>query len=78
MNVKQTIVMFDLDGTLFDTAQAIPLAFNSAFREIGFSALDPHMIKETIGLPLEKAFSFLMSLPPTDLTISLLVEEYQR
>ncbi|WLS79842.1 HAD family hydrolase [Erwinia pyri] len=78
MNAKQTIIMFDLDGTLFDTAQAIPMTFNAAFRALNVKELSPHIIKETIGLPLEKAFSLLMKLPVTDQQISLAVEEYQR
>lgn len=78
MNANQTIVMFDLDGTLFDTAQAIPMAFNAAFRESGLPELPPQIIKETIGLPLEKAFSLLLRLPVTDSRVSQAVDEYQR
>ncbi|WP_434746127.1 HAD family hydrolase [Candidatus Pantoea rara] len=78
MNTNHIIAMFDLDGTLFDTAQAIPLAFNGAFRELGLSELPLKTIKETIGLPLEKAFSVLLHLPVANPLVDHAVDEYQK
>lgn len=78
MNTPQTIIMFDLDGTLFDTAQAIPLTFNAAFRALDLKELPQALIRQTIGLPLEQAFAQLMQLPVNNYLVELAVEEYQR
>ncbi|EXU77338.1 HAD family hydrolase [Erwinia mallotivora] len=78
MKDNHIVVMFDLDGTLFDTAQAIPLAFNAAFRTLGLSELPAAEIKKTIGLPLEKAFSGLMNLPVDQPQVVCAVKEYQQ
>ncbi|MCX8957293.1 HAD family hydrolase [Erwinia psidii] len=78
MKDNQAIVMFDLDGTLFDTAQAIPLTFNAAFRALGLPAFSADEIRVTIGLPLEKAFSDLMNLAVDHPQVICAVNEYQR
>lgn len=78
MKDNDTIVMFDLDGTLLDTEQAIPLAFNAAFRALKLPEYSARTIKATIGLPLEKAFSHLLALPVDNIKVICAVEEYQR
>lgn len=70
--------MFDLDGTLFDTAQAIPLTFNRVFRAAGLQEYPLEKIKATIGLPLEKAFADIMQFPVEDMRVTTAVKEYQR
>lgn len=77
MQQSSPVIMFDLDGTLFDTAQAIPVAFNAAFRESGLREQPAAAIRETIGLPLETAFARLPGLTVDHPQVIRAVEAYQ-
>ncbi|GEM77479.1 HAD family hydrolase [Vibrio sagamiensis] len=77
MTQRFPVIMFDLDGTLFDTAQAITTTFNATFEALGLNQLDDHNIRNTIGLPLEKAFSKLLCQPEEESIIVSCVDEYQ-
>lgn len=73
------VVMFDLDGTLFDTAKAIVSAFRATFRQLQLPQPDDdEQIRETIGLPLERAFARLLSLNADGAAVTDCVAEYQR
>jgi phosphoglycolate phosphatase len=78
MKQNHPVIMFDLDGTLFDTAQAITTAFNATFEALQLPALENQNICDTIGLPLEKAFSNLLNQPEDTPIVTGCVEEYQR
>lgn len=79
MNTLKPVIMFDLDGTLFDTERAIIEAFHAAFSSLNYPHLPtPKDIKATIGLPLEKAFSILVGQPKNSGAVTQLCQEYQQ
>lgn len=50
-------VIFDLDGTLVDSSEAIVECFDYALRQTGHSPGDPQLIRRNIGRSLERMFS---------------------
>ncbi len=76
--MAQRLAIFDLDGTLVDTPSGIVRAFSSVLVENGFQAVDEQAIRQTIGLPLETAFTHLMTIDPQDERIPQLVKAYQQ
>ncbi len=57
MKDKKLIILFDLDGTLIDSTDAILESFYVAFGKINFDfKADDEKIKELIGYPLDKMF----------------------
>ncbi len=51
---KQTIILFDLDGTLIDSTDAIVSTFYHSFEKMNFDFKGNHEdIKALIGYPLE-------------------------
>ncbi|CAQ84459.1 MULTISPECIES: HAD family hydrolase [Photorhabdus] len=71
------ILIFDLDGTLFDTSRAIVETFNVVFNVLNIPLSGDENIRTTIGLPLEKAFATLLNISPEEALISKAVEQYQ-
>ncbi|MBX9445477.1 HAD family hydrolase [Dickeya chrysanthemi] len=71
------LVIFDLDGTLVDTPSGIVSAFVTTLRDLGLPCEDRRAIRATIGLPLEKAFSQLLSLPVDDERVAAAIRRYQ-
>lgn len=47
------IILFDLDGTLIDSTDAIVETFHHSFKEHGFSHVEDEKIKALIGYPLD-------------------------
>lgn len=78
MKIQHPVIMFDLDGTLFDTAQAITMAFNATFETMNLQEQKNKDICDTIGLPLEKAFASLLKIDDSNPDVIGCVEEYQR
>lgn len=56
---KEKIVLFDLDGTLIDSTEAILESFAVAFEQCGGELPDAAQIKAEIGHPLEDMFASL-------------------
>jgi phosphoglycolate phosphatase len=54
-----SIVGFDLDGTLIDTVPSIALALNLTFQEYGFNEIGHDIVKEKVGMPVEELFRHL-------------------
>lgn len=52
-------ILFDLDGTLIDSTDAILKGFDGAFRALGQDPKSPEEIKALIGFPLDIAFEKL-------------------
>lgn len=58
--MKENIILFDLDGTLIDSTDAIVSTFHHAFNELGFDFQGTDEdIKDLIGYPLEIMFQDL-------------------
>jgi len=53
------IILFDLDGTLIDSTEAILESFSVAFKTFGERVPDDALIKAEIGHPLDAMFSTL-------------------
>lgn len=76
--MSQVLAIFDLDGTLVDTPSGIVRAFSSVLRANGLAAVDELAIRNTIGLPLEVAFSQLMGIEKDNPRTPGLVLAYQQ
>lgn len=70
-------VLFDLDGTLIDTPNAIVSTFTDTFAALGIHGVTADAIRGTIGRPLEEAFAHLIGQPPTAVTVEAAVQRYQ-
>lgn len=57
---KKTIILFDLDGTLIDSTDAILASFNNSFKELNFNFKGTDQdIKNLIGYPLDVMYTNL-------------------
>lgn len=56
-----TLVIFDLDGTLVDSAGVIVQAMRQAFHETGLPAPPPEAVRDVIGLTLSEAIVRLLA-----------------
>jgi len=54
--MKYSTVIFDFDYTLADATQGIVSSFNHAFKKLGIPERDIESIRNTVGMPLDKAF----------------------
>jgi len=57
--MKNKIILFDLDGTLIDSTEAILESFTAAFQTFGDDVPKDTLIKAEIGHPLDVMFSTL-------------------
>ncbi len=57
--MKKITILFDLDGTLIDSTQAIILSFNDTFDTFNFQKPTQEEICKYIGYTLEDMFTFL-------------------
>ena len=72
---KDTVLLFDLDGTLIDSTKAIVGTFNYSFEKLNFKFKgDDEDIKALIGYPLEVMYEGL-GVPKDD--IQLFVDTYK-
>ena len=53
------VILFDLDGTLIDSTEAILEGFRVSFEKFGKTVPDDKLIKEEIGKPLEEMYQIL-------------------
>ena len=56
---KETVILFDLDGTLIDSTEAILKCFDDSFRHFGLPTPPEEDIKALIGHPLEFMYAHL-------------------
>ena len=56
---SKMIILFDLDGTLIDSTEAILESFHNSFKVHGFPAPSDEKIKALIGYPLDEMYSSL-------------------
>lgn len=59
---KIKLCIFDFDGTLGDTTNAIISTFKATLQELGLPSKSDDEIRATIGLPLERGFNALLPL----------------
>ncbi len=57
--MKQTVILFDLDGTLIDSTEAILRSFDDSFRHFGLPTPPEEEIKALIGHPLDFMYAYL-------------------
>lgn len=70
-------IIFDLDGTLIDTPSGIIETISQVLKSQNLFVPDRSVIKATIGLPLEQAFSHLMQITQDDIDLKNAVKKYQ-
>ena len=58
-NTLYSLIIFDWDGTLIDSAERIVTCMQIAMREVGLPVLSDHAIRQIIGLGLPEAFQQL-------------------
>jgi phosphoglycolate phosphatase len=56
---KDVVILFDLDGTLLDSTEAILLCFKDSYKDFGLEAPDQEKIKSLIGHPLDYMYEHL-------------------
>jgi phosphoglycolate phosphatase len=57
--LKQTVILFDLDGTLIDSTEAILRCFDDSFKHFGLPTPPSEEIKALIGHPLDYMYAHL-------------------
>jgi len=58
-NTNKTIILFDLDGTLLDSTEAILLCFEDSYKDFGEVSPARENIKSLIGHPLDYMYKHL-------------------
>ncbi len=71
-------VIFDLDGTLIDTPAGIVEGFLYSLNCLNYFNINAIDIRNTIGLPLEKAFASLLKVDTSDALISAAIKNYHK
>ena len=71
----KTIILFDLDGTLIDSTEAILESFSVAFKSFNKLVPDSEKIKSLIGYPLDVMF---VRLGIEETQADMFVQEYKR
>lgn len=72
-------VLFDFDGTLFDTSVAIIKAFNGALEELGHDPVSEELIGAMIGRPLKDMFrSLAAEASRTEVEVGACIDAYRR
>ncbi len=71
-------VLFDLDGTLIDSSEAIVAALDASLAERGHPPVAPEAGRALIGLPLLVMFPRLIETPLDEAELHALIEAYRR
>ncbi len=70
-------VIFDLDGTLIDSYQAIYLSFKYAYENLGLSPLSYDVVKQVVGRGLNHTFLELLGEERASRALFLFRQKYQ-
>ena len=73
MNKKYKAVIFDLDGTLFDTSEGIFYSLDLTVDKMGLKKLDKEVKNKFIGPSLSDAFKDLFGMTPKEADETILV-----
>ncbi len=76
-NQKVNGVIFDLDGTLIDSYQAIYLSFKYAYENLGLSPLSYDAVKKAVGRGLNQTFRDLLGEDRVSQALSLFRKRYE-
>jgi phosphoglycolate phosphatase len=76
MSSLNSVIIFDLDGTLVDTPRAIVETFTAALDALQLPPSAPAAIRATVGMPLAQAFAGLLDTDPEDARVAAAVERY--
>jgi phosphoglycolate phosphatase len=60
------LVLFDLDGTLVDSAPGIWASVRAAVADLGLPCPTPDQLRAMVGPPLQDGFATVFELPPAD------------
>jgi phosphoglycolate phosphatase len=74
--MKQKFLIFDLDGTLIDSAPSIIASMEAAFEKVGIKPIEP-LTRELIGPPLNQIFTRLLG-PNKAHILQSLTEEFKQ
>ncbi len=77
MNPEVMGVIFDLDGTLIDSYEAIYLSFKYAYEKLGLPPLSYEEVKKAVGLGLGKTFRDLLGEERVAPALSYFFEKYE-
>lgn len=77
MSGNETLVIFDWDGTLYDSLSAIVEAFQRSCRDLGLNTPDAAKIRHTIGLSVPDSIRYFLP-GIDDHNLNLLVDHYRR
>jgi phosphoglycolate phosphatase len=66
MTAGGRLVLFDLDGTLVDSAPGIHSSVRHAARELGLPEPTPEQLRAMVGPPLQDGFALVLGVPPDD------------
>ncbi len=77
MNPEVKGVIFDLDGTLIDSYEAIYLSFKYAYEQMGLPPLPYEEVKKAVGLGLGKTFHDLLGEDRVAQALSYFFEKYE-
>jgi len=69
--------IFDLDGTLIDSYQAIYLGFHHAYTQMGFTPMSYEQVKRVVGLGLDHTFRELLGEERVPRAIFLFRKKYE-
>lgn len=75
---KIRALLFDFDGTLIDTSEAILSSFNGALSALGRKEADQEVVYSMMGRPLQYMFSRTEDIAPDDPLIVELIAAYRR
>ena len=76
-NQKVNSVIFDLDGTLVDSYQAIYLSFKYAYENMGLPPLPYEVVKKVVGRGLNQTFGDLLGEDRVPQALTLFRKKYE-
>ncbi|MFD8599289.1 HAD family hydrolase [Kitasatospora sp. NPDC059646] len=70
------LVLFDLDGTLLDTASTVVGTSTAVLASLGVTGIDPEAVRATIGRPLAESYAALLGAPADSADVAAAVRAY--
>ncbi len=70
------LALFDLDGTLLDTASAVVATSTAVLASLGVTGVGPEAVRATIGRPLAESYAGLLGAPADSAEVAAAVRAY--